>query len=63
LLDNSHLQRFARIRGRFPGTKSGPYLDVSSRGLLFDGARAAIDAYLDQNAAGTLDKPTMVSSA
>jgi selenocysteine lyase/cysteine desulfurase len=59
LLDNSHLHRFARIRDRFPGTKTGPYLDVSARGLLFDGARAALDAYLDQNAAGTLDKSAM----
>jgi cysteine desulfurase / selenocysteine lyase len=56
LLDNSHLQGFARIRERFPGTKTGPYLDVSARGLLYDGARAALDAYLDQNAAGSLDK-------
>jgi selenocysteine lyase/cysteine desulfurase len=59
LLDNSHLQRFARIRDRFPGTKTGPYLDVSARGLLYDGARAALDAYLDQNAAGTLEKSAM----
>ena len=59
MLDNSHLQRFARIRDRFPGTKTGPYLDVSARGLLYDGARAALDAYLDQNAAGTLDKSAM----
>ncbi|MDB5363274.1 MAG: Selenocysteine lyase/Cysteine desulfurase [Rhodospirillales bacterium] len=59
LLDNSHLQRFARIRDRFPGAKTGPYLDVSARGLLYDGAREALDAYLDRNAAGTLDKGAM----
>ena len=56
LLDNTHLQRFARIRECFPGTRTGPYLDVSARGLLYDGARAALDAYFDQNAAGSLDK-------
>jgi selenocysteine lyase/cysteine desulfurase len=56
LLDRSHLQRFAQIRDHFPGAKTGPYLDVSARGLLYDGARAAIDTYLDQNAAGTIDK-------
>jgi cysteine desulfurase / selenocysteine lyase len=56
LLDNSHLHGFARVRERFPGAKMGPYLDVSARGLLHDGARAALDAYLDQNAAGSLDK-------
>jgi selenocysteine lyase/cysteine desulfurase len=59
LLDNSQLQRFARIRDRFPGAKTGPYLDVSARGLLYDGAREALDAYLDRNAAGTLDKGAM----
>lgn len=59
MLDNSQLQRFARIRDRFPGTKTGPYLDVSARGLLYDGAREALDAYLDRNAAGTLDKGAM----
>ncbi|HEX9463589.1 MAG TPA: aminotransferase class V-fold PLP-dependent enzyme [Alphaproteobacteria bacterium] len=56
---NGHLQRFARIRDRFPGAKTGPYLDVSARGLLYDGARAAIDAYLDHNAAGSLDKSAL----
>jgi cysteine desulfurase / selenocysteine lyase len=56
LLDNSHLQKFARVRARFPGTRTGPYLDVSARSLLYDGARAALDAYLDQNATGSLDK-------
>jgi cysteine desulfurase / selenocysteine lyase len=56
LLDHSHLQKFAGIRACFPGTKTGPYLDVSARGLLYDGVRAALDAYLDQNAAGSLDK-------
>src|SRR5580693_4238411 len=59
MLDNSHLQRFARIRDRFPGTRTGPYLDVAARGLLYDGARAALDAYLDRNIAGTLDKSAL----
>jgi cysteine desulfurase/selenocysteine lyase len=56
LLDNPYFQRFARVRESFPGTRTGPYLDVAARGLLYDGARAALDAYLEQNAAGTLDK-------
>lgn len=56
MLDNSHLQKFARVRASFPGARTGPYLDVSARGLLYDGARAALDAYLDRNAAGSLDK-------
>ncbi|MEA2918517.1 MAG: cysteine desulfurase / selenocysteine lyase [Bradyrhizobium sp.] len=61
MLDNSQLQRFVRIRDRFPGAKTGPYLDVSARGLLPDGTRAALDAYLDQNAAGSLDKGALFS--
>jgi cysteine desulfurase/selenocysteine lyase len=61
LLDNIQLQRFVRIRDRFPGASTGPYLDVSARGLLSDGARAALDDYLDRNAAGSLDKAAMFS--
>jgi selenocysteine lyase/cysteine desulfurase len=52
-------QRFADIRHSFPGTKAGPYLDVSARCLLYGGARKAFDAYLDQNGEGTLDKKKM----
>jgi cysteine desulfurase/selenocysteine lyase len=55
--DRNH--RFAELRERFPGVKSGPYFDVSARGLLYDGARAVLDKYLDQNAAGTLNKSEM----
>jgi selenocysteine lyase/cysteine desulfurase len=44
------------VRNQFPGTASGPYLDVAARGLLHSGARAAIDRSLDQQQAGTLDK-------
>jgi cysteine desulfurase/selenocysteine lyase len=62
LFDRSQRQRFARVRDHFPGAKTGPYLDVSARGLLYDGARAAIDAYLDQNAAGTIDKGAIFAS-
>lgn len=62
LLDNIHLQRFARIRESFPGSRTGPYLDVAARSLLYGGARAALDAYLDQNAAGTLDKSKLFAA-
>jgi cysteine desulfurase / selenocysteine lyase len=53
------LQQFARLRDDFPGTKAGPYLDVSARSLLYGGGRVALDAYLDQNGNGTLDKAAM----
>jgi len=52
-------QRFQRLRDDFPGTKAGPYLDVSARCLLYKGARAVFDRYLDQNGEGTLDKKAM----
>lgn len=52
-------QRFERLREEFPGTKKGPYFDVSARTLLYGGARRAFDAYLDQNGLGTLDKKAM----
>ncbi len=52
-------QRFQRLRADFPGTRAGPYLDVSARCLLYKGARAVFDAYLDQNGEGTLDKKAM----
>jgi cysteine desulfurase/selenocysteine lyase len=47
---------FATVRNLFPGALAGPYLDVAARGLLYPGGRAAIDAMLDQQSAGTLDK-------
>jgi cysteine desulfurase/selenocysteine lyase len=46
----------ATVRSLFPGAESGPYLDTAARGLLYSGARAAIDAVLDVQEAGTLDK-------
>ena len=54
----SHLDQgaFATIRNSFPGALTGPYLDVAARGLLYSGGRAAIDAMLDHQAAGSLDK-------
>lgn len=52
-------QRFERLRAEFPGTKDGPYLDVSARCLLYSGARKAIDSYLDANGMGTIDKAAM----
>jgi cysteine desulfurase/selenocysteine lyase len=52
-------QRFQRLRADFPGTRAGPYLDVSARCLLYSGARRAFDTYLDQNGEGTLDKKAM----
>jgi selenocysteine lyase/cysteine desulfurase len=56
------LQRFARLRDDFPGTKAGPYLDVSARCLLYSGARAQVDAYLDHNGAGTIDKAALFAA-
>jgi cysteine desulfurase/selenocysteine lyase len=52
-------ERFAQVRAAFPGAATSPYLDVSARSLLPRGARAAFDAYLDDNVAGTLDKKAM----
>jgi cysteine desulfurase/selenocysteine lyase len=57
--DSPDLQRFAALRSQFPGTKAGPYLDTSARCLLYGGARAQFDAYLDHNGAGTIDKAAM----
>lgn len=62
MLDTTHLQRFARVRDHFPGTRAGPYLDVAARSLLYDGARAALDAYLEANGAGTLDKSQLFAA-
>ena len=56
------LQRFARLRSEFPGTGAGPYLDTSARCLLYGGARAQFDAYLDHNGAGTIDKAAMFAA-
>ncbi len=55
-------QRFERLRAEFPGTKDGPYLDVSARCLLYSGARKAIDSYLDDNGRGTIDKKAMFAA-
>jgi selenocysteine lyase/cysteine desulfurase len=44
------------VRTLFPGAEKGPYLDTAARGLLYSGARAAIDAILDAQQDGTLDK-------
>jgi selenocysteine lyase/cysteine desulfurase len=52
----------AAARACFPGTESGPYLDAAARGLLYSGARAAIDAMLDDQMAGTLDKKKTVET-
>ena len=46
----------ATVRSLFPGAENGPYLDTAARGLLYAGARAAIDQILDHQQAGTLDK-------
>jgi len=56
------LQRFAALRSQFPGTKAGPYLDTSARCLLYGGARAQFDAYLDHNGTGTIDKAAMFAA-
>jgi cysteine desulfurase/selenocysteine lyase len=54
--------RFERLRAEFPGTKDGPYLDVSARCLLYSGARKAIDSYLDDNGMGTIDKAALFTA-
>ena len=46
----------ATVRSLFRGAENGPYLDTAARGLLYSGARSAIDAILDAQEAGTLDK-------
>jgi selenocysteine lyase/cysteine desulfurase len=44
------------VRSLFPGAEKGPYFDTAARGLLYSGARSAIDAILDAQEDGTLDK-------
>ncbi|HVY14953.1 MAG TPA: aminotransferase class V-fold PLP-dependent enzyme [Rhodopila sp.] len=46
----------ASARTLFPGAEKGPYFDTAARGLLYSGARTAIDAILDAQEDGTLDK-------
>jgi selenocysteine lyase/cysteine desulfurase len=46
----------ASVRSLFPGAGKGPYFDTAARGLLYSGARSAIDAILDAQEDGTLDK-------
>lgn len=47
---------FAAIRARFAGADKGPYLDVSARGLLYEGGRMALEAHLRDAAEGVIDK-------
>jgi cysteine desulfurase / selenocysteine lyase len=54
-------RRILSLRDSFPGTQSGTYLDASARGLLYEGARAVLDDYLDQNVKGTLNKSELFS--
>jgi selenocysteine lyase/cysteine desulfurase len=54
--------RFGAIRASFAGASQGPYMDVSARSLLYAGARAALDSYLDANATGRLDKTDMFAA-
>ena len=54
--------RFGAIRASFAGASQGPYMDVSARSLLYGGARAALDSYLDANATGRLDKTEMFAA-
>ncbi len=54
---------FSAVPGLFPGVMTSPYLDTAARGLLYAGARAAIDAMLDQQAAGALDKKQAFATA
>ena len=48
--------RFAAAREHFPGTRAGPFLDMSARALLYDGGRRALDQHLKDMAEGTVDK-------
>lgn len=51
--------RWVAIRSRFPGAVTGPYLDVSARGLLTDGGHAALQAHFAAAAAGSIDKAAL----
>lgn len=51
--------RFSSRRGDYPGTENWAYFDVSARGLISRGVRAAIDAYLDHCMAEGGDKEWM----
>lgn len=52
-------ERFAAIRRHFAGTQRGPYFDVSTRGLMFDASRAALDRHLQDSTDGTVDKKAL----
>src|SRR5215468_3648153 len=54
--------RLKAIRTSFAGAAQGPYMDVAARSLLYAGARAALDSYLDANATGRLDKTEMFAA-
>ena len=60
--ERAAIDRFGAIRSSFPGASNGPYMDVSARSLLYGGARAALDQYLDANAAGRLNKTEMFAA-
>ena len=53
---HTQLRSLASVRSLFPGAEKGPYFDTAARGLLYSGARAAIDGILDAQEDGTLDK-------
>src|SRR5262249_55560266 len=54
--------RFAALRTSFAGALQGPYMDVAARSLLYAGARAALDSYLDASATGRLNKTGMFAA-
>jgi cysteine desulfurase / selenocysteine lyase len=60
--ERAAIGRFGAIRSSFPGASDGPYMDVSARGLLYSGARSALNQYLDANAAGRLNKTEMFAA-
>ena len=62
MLEAAALKRFSELRSRFTGASSSPYMDVSARSLLYSEARAALDRYLDANAAGLLNKSEMFAA-
>lgn len=53
---------FAAIRSRFAGADKSPYLDVSARGLLYEGGRMALETHLRDAAEGVIDKPALFAT-
>src|SRR6185437_12207565 len=52
----------AALRSKFAGADKGAYLDVSARGLMYEGGRQALEAHLRDAAEGTIDKAALFAS-